>query len=139
MIRFNRPAAQAVAAIGCALMVGLAGCAMGPKGAAPASGDAAQVASKGVCIETYRIDHTEVTDDNTILFHMIGGKIWKNTLTARCVGLKASGGFKYETDIDRICSNLQTIRVIEQGGGPLFGSTCLLGEFTPYTPPPKAN
>lgn len=116
--------------------LGLAGCTDKPAPAAnaqPASG------GKEVCLQTYLIDHTEIPDDSTILFYMKGGKIWKNTLPYRCTGLKIEGGFQYTTDINEICSNLETIRVIEQGGGPRLGAVCQLGEFTPYTPPAKAN
>ncbi len=91
---------------------------------------------KSVCIRAYNIDHTEIPDDSTILFHMRDHKIWKNTLIDRCVGLRlATRGFTYSPTnpgTDEICSNLQTIRVNETG------QTCLLGAFTPVEPaPPK--
>jgi len=119
--------------------VGLAGCAHKEAGTAEAGATAAAAPQPGnnVCIQTYLIDHTEVLDDNTILFYMRGREVWKNSLPYRCFGLKSSGGFQYETSINQICSNLQTIRVIEQGGGPRLGATCMLGAFTPYTPPSK--
>lgn len=146
MTRFRDTAARATIATGCALMLGLAGCAKNqdqapPSGQMMPSGQAAApAAAKGVCIQTYMIDHTDIPDDSTILFHLRGGKIWKNSLPFPCPDLKFQGGFQYTTDIDEICSNLQTIRVIEQGGGgPRFGAVCQLGEFTPYVPPPKAN
>ena len=121
-----------ISAAGCVLLFGLAGCANPPQAAGTR-------AAGNVCIQTYQIDHTTIPDDSTILFHMKGGKIWKNSLSFRCPDLKFQGGFQYSTDISEICSNLQTIRVIEQGGGPgpRFGAVCQLGEFTPYTPPPK--
>ena len=129
------------AIVAIALSVGLAGCAdktggmaQGSAGPEASPAMAQPAASKSVCIQTYLIDHTQVLDDNTILFFMRGREVWKNSLPYRCSGLKMSGGFQYETSINQICSNLQTIRVIEQGGGPRFGSTCMLGAFTPYTP-----
>jgi hypothetical protein len=125
---------RAASAIGCALLLGVAGCTNNPQTASMTGAP-----TKSVCLQTYQIDHTEIPDDSTILFRMKGGQVWKNTLTAPCSGLRANGGFQYSTDINEICSNLQSIRVIEQGGGPRLGAVCLLGEFTPYTPPPKAN
>ena len=119
----------------CALAV-LAGCANNPRTASTAAAPA-MAAGKTVCIPTYRIDHTEVLDDSTILFHMVDRSVWKNTLSFPCPDLKFEGGFQYATDIDQICSNLQTIRVVNQGGGPRFGAVCQLGTFTPYTPQPK--
>ncbi len=127
----------AAAALGCAA---LAGCTnTGQPETAAARPMPAAAKGNNVCIQTYQIDHTTIPDDNTILFHMKGGRIWKNTLPYRCPDLKFQGGFQYTTDIDEICSNLQTIRVINQGGGPFLGSVCQLGEFTPYTPPPKPS
>ena len=137
MIRqLNAAQLNIMAAFGCAALLGLAGCAT--NSSAP-SRTASQASTKNVCLQTYLIDHTEVPDDSTILFHMKGGKIWKNSLPFPCSDLKFQGGFQYTTDIDEICSNLQTIRVIEQGGGPRLGAVCQLGEFTPYVPAPKAN
>lgn len=86
-----------------------------------------------ICLDPTFIDHTQIVDDSTILFHMRGGKIWKNTLASRCFGLKMQGGFAYEVQGGTICSNMQTIRVLNQG------SICALGEFTPYTPPEKTE
>ena len=122
-------AIRAAATAGCALLLGLAGC---------ASPQAGTQTAANVCIQTYAIDHTSVPDDSTILFYMKGGKVWKNSLPYRCPDLKFEGGFQYTTDINELCSNVQTIRVIEQGGGPRLGAVCALGEFTPYTPPAKS-
>ena len=89
---------------------------------------------KSICIRSYEIDHTEIPDDSTILFHMRDHKIWKNTLIDRCVGLKINNrGFTYSPTLpgtDEICSNLQTIRVNDTG------QVCLLGAFTPVEPKP---
>jgi hypothetical protein len=91
--------------------------------------------AKSVCIPAYQIDHTEIPNDQTILFYMHGHKVWKNTLVGQCVGLRINNrGFTYQpTDpgSDELCSNLVTIKVNDTG------QTCLLGEFTPVEPPPK--
>ena len=106
----------------------LAGLIAAPAAAQPATPPAAKM----VCINTQDINNTTVPDSRTILFHMNGGKIWKNTLLGPCPGLK-SYGFTYSpTPPNKLCSNLETIRVIETG------TICRLGEFTPYTPPKPA-
>jgi hypothetical protein len=73
------------------------------------------------------IDHTHVVDPQTILFYMRDGKVWKNTLKARCPGLMFHG-FSFATHQDEICSNAQSIRVVETE------EVCQLGAFTPYAP-----
>lgn len=94
-------------------------------------GQSAPAGGKGVCIFAHLIDHTEILDENTILFHMTGGKTWKNTLTAPCHTLTRQDGFAYEPKVDRLCSNLEHIHVIRTG------EVCLLGEFTPYVAPKR--
>jgi hypothetical protein len=92
-------------------------------------------AAASVCLQSYRIDHTEIPDDHTILFYMHNHKVFKNTLVGDCVGLKVNTrGFTYEpTDpgSDEICSNLVTIRLNDTH------QVCLLGAFTPVEPTPK--
>lgn len=83
-----------------------------------------------VCLWTYLIDHTTTVDKSTILFHMRNGKIWKNTLVQPCPGLLFHG-FAYVTRDGQICSNMQSIMVLETH------QVCMLGAFEPYTPPPK--
>ena len=108
-------AAAAFAALGLAAFVGSVG--------------AEEAAGKPICIHSRDIDHTEVPDSRTILFYMRGGKIWKNTLMSDCAGLRFEGFAYAPTPPDEICSNMQTIRVLRQG------SVCMMGAFTPYTPP----
>ena len=50
--------------------------------AVPASADMVPA-----CIQPHLIDHTQVVDSKTILFHMRGGKIWQNNLPVSCSGL----------------------------------------------------
>ncbi len=95
----------------------------------------ASAMAKSVCIQSYRIDHTETPDDYTILFYMHNHKVWKNTLINQCVGLRVNTrGFTYQPTTPgslELCSNLVTIRLNDTG------QTCLMGEFTPVEPPPK--
>ncbi len=86
----------------------------------------AEAAAPAVCISSIRIDHTEVVDDGTILFHMRDRSIYRNVLAQSCFGLKNDfKGFTYSpTDnSDELCSNLVIIRT------NTFGSICELGAF----------
>lgn len=85
-----------------------------------------------VCIQPYRIDHTNTVDPSTVLFYMKDGKIWKNTLQGPCPGLLFNG-FAYVVHGDEVCSNMQGIRVLRTG------EVCMLGAFTPYIAPPKPH
>ncbi len=79
-----------------------------------------------VCLRSSDIDRTSVPDARTILFHMKGGKVWKNALMNDCPGLRFNGFVYDASPAGDICANQQTIRVINTG------SVCLLGAFTPY-------
>ncbi|MEI9932591.1 MAG: hypothetical protein WDM89_19150 [Rhizomicrobium sp.] len=89
--------------------------------------------SAPVCLQTYRIDHTHVVDSKNILFYMKDGKIWHNSLIQACPALNFNGFvMNVSGGADEVCSNMQSIRVSRSG------DVCMLGEFTPYTAPPKA-
>lgn len=90
----------------------------------------ADVKHNSVCLWTYLIDHTSTLDPSTILFHMRNGKIWKNTLPVPCPALKFHG-FSFLTQDEYVCSNMQSIAVIETH------EACMLGAFEPYVPAPK--
>lgn len=82
------------------------------------------------CIDLGWLDQSEVIDDQTILFHMKGGKIYENKLPYRCSGLKFEGGFSFATSLHQLC-NTDIIRVLHQG------TACGLGDFVPYEKPKK--
>jgi len=86
-----------------------------------------------VCLNPGDIDHLSYPDDNTILFYMKSGKvrIWRNDLKRACSGLKFEQGIAYEIRGGTICSNMQVVYVMRRW------IPCMLGAFTPYTPPPK--
>jgi hypothetical protein len=96
----------------------------------------AVAAGKSVCFPTYQIDHTSIPDDNTILFHMRGHKVYKADVINRCVGLSInSRGFTYSPTIpgsNEICANLLTIRLNDTG------QTCLIGDITLMETPAAA-
>jgi hypothetical protein len=86
---------------------------------------------KSVCISPSDIDHLSYPDDKTILFHMKSGKvrIWRNDLKATCPGLKFESAVAWEIRGGSICSNMQPFYVLRRW------NPCMLGAFTPYTPP----
>lgn len=81
------------------------------------------------CISAQNIENLEIVDDYTILFHMAGGKIWKNTMTTQCHGLGFERAIAYETWGGEICANAQPFRVLHRG------TFCVLGAFEPYSKP----
>jgi hypothetical protein len=82
-----------------------------------------------VCINARDIQRTETPDDRTILFHMRGGKIWRNTLKSACPMLKISPFTEVLHSGDLVCANQQFIRIT------LTGDQCVLGDFTPVAAP----
>jgi hypothetical protein len=87
------------------------------------------------CVQINQIRRTTVQDDRTIDFEMRGGTIFRNTLPTGCPGLGFARAFSYRTSLSRLCS-VDTITVVQQGGGPQMGATCGLGAFVPMKPAP---
>jgi hypothetical protein len=87
------------------------------------------------CVEIRNIRDTTVRSDSVIDFRMRDGTILRNTLPMSCPGLGFARAFSYSTSISRLCS-VDTITVIQQGGGPVRGATCGLGQFVPHKPVP---
>jgi len=85
------------------------------------------------CIPADDVSNAQVVDDRTILFHMTGGKIWKNTLPEPCHGLGFEQGIGYDINGGFICGNQQVIRVLRRG------TLCVLGPFEPYEPPKNSD
>lgn len=96
---------------------------------APASAEADTASSNHTCIQGSEIDHTSITDNQTVLFHMRDGRVWKNVLRRECPGLKFEGGFSETISGSEVCSNAQVIYVLRTG------TPCWLGEFTLYSKP----
>jgi hypothetical protein len=94
----------------------------------------AESASKHFCLNASLIAGTGVIDENTIIYRMNNGKVWKNTLRTSCPNLKFAGGFSEVIRSDEICANQQFIAVLGTG------NTCQLGDFSPVdTAQPKSN
>src|ERR1051326_5436068 len=88
------------------------------------------VVAAPVCLYTYRIENTTIPNARTIVFHMKDGSVWRNALKNACPDLKF-WGFVYvdRGSLNRICENLDTVRVINSG------EVCMLGPFTRETAP----
>jgi hypothetical protein len=83
------------------------------------------------CVIVNNIRRTEILDDQTIVFHMRGSRIFLNHLPRSCPTLEREERFAYRTSGGRLCA-VDTITVIERTG---FGGgfTCPLGQFHPVT------
>ncbi|HSM94864.1 MAG TPA: hypothetical protein VLT91_02390 [Rhizomicrobium sp.] len=86
-----------------------------------------------ICLRSQDISNTTTPDDKTILFHMRGGKVWRNDLRGTCSGLRFHGFIYTATPPDQICGNLQIIRVLRTH------AVCSLGPFTEVTKAPADN
>ena len=116
----------------------LAACAPDPQAEAArtrAALDAAPAATvKGPgqnCIARSQVRNTVVRSDWVIDFEMLGGKVYRSTLPARCPGLEWDRAITYETSIDQLCTQ-QIVYALQTTGGTLQrGAGCSLGEFVP--------
>jgi hypothetical protein len=107
-------------------VLALAGCS---DDAPPPAEDAGLSAGNGVCLPVAQIDHTEIMNDNAIIFFMKDGKTYTNAMPMPCPSLAMEKGFAYVNDGLDVCSNSQTIRVLRSG------NFCELGQFTPFQTP----
>ncbi|GEM_PF-1384579 len=78
------------------------------------------------CVTTYNLRSTAVLDDQTILFQLRDGSVWKNTLDFSCPSLGFREAFSYVSRGSQLC-DLDTIKVFEPYGNS--GVTCGLGKF----------
>ncbi len=85
------------------------------------------------CVNVRQIKKTKIIDDQNILFHMNGGKIYRNHLPRKCFGLKRRESFSYKLRTPRLCG-IDTIKVVDSFGGSLSqGISCGLGKFHPIS------
>lgn len=83
------------------------------------------------CLDLMRIDHTEVVDNQNILFYMLNGRIYLNKLLQPAPGLDRHDAFMYKTAIGQLC-RLDTVTVLERWGfGLTAGGSSTLGKFMP--------
>jgi hypothetical protein len=81
------------------------------------------------CVQTTNIRSTNVHGDGVIDFHMLGGKVYRNTLPMSCPNLGFEERFLYRTSISQLCS-VDIITVL-QSPGLSQGASCGLGQFQP--------
>lgn len=100
----------------------------------PAQAQAEQRATDAEhCVNLSRIDRTEVVDDRTILFYMLGDDIYRNALPHRCPGLEWEESFMYRSSLNQLC-NVDIITVLDDiGFGFRGGMSCGLGMFHPIS------
>jgi hypothetical protein len=85
------------------------------------------------CVNMRTVSRTEIIDDQTILFHMRGGVIYRNYLPHRCPGLAREERFSYSTTISRLCDNDIITVLYNHGVGLSSGPSCGLGKFYPIS------
>lgn len=88
---------------------------------APAGGASAN----NSCINPTEIKSQTIVSNDEIRFEMRNGEAWVNKLPTSCPGLKVEGGFTWDVRGMRVCSNQETITVLNTG------NRCMLGAFTP--------
>ncbi len=85
------------------------------------------------CVNTRRISGTYVADDQTIIFYMRGGNIYRNTLSRKCPELVREKKYTYRTTVSRLC-DVDVITVIYTMGSDIReGPSCGLGKFYPIS------
>jgi hypothetical protein len=100
---------------------------------ASALGDEAPEEGGERCVNMRTVSRTEIIDDQTILFHMRGGVIYRNYLPHRCPGLAREERFSYSTTISRLCDNDIITVLYNHGVGLSSGPSCGLGKFYPIS------
>ena len=95
------------------------------------------------CIDSSQIQGSEGESDRTILFHMQGGKTWRNTLRGACPGLADIPRWRSlatEQQGTQLCRG-DSIRAFDPQGvrstGLMSYPRCPLGEFSEVPPQPK--
>jgi hypothetical protein len=83
------------------------------------------------CVDLMRIDHTEVVDDDTVLFYMRNGRVFRNELRHSCPTLGFEERFMYRTTLTLLC-DIDVITVLQDVGfGFMPTASCGLGKFEP--------
>ena len=115
-----------------ALLAPLAACAQAVEEAPPPAEPAARVLGEAVsCVSLSQIESTEVRNDRTIDFEMIGSRVYRNVLPNTCPRLAFEDGFTYSTGTSQLCST-DIIYVLDRTGGDVRrGAGCGLGPFVP--------
>jgi hypothetical protein len=77
-----------------------------------------------VCLNVTEIYTSAAVDNQTIVYRMRDGKVWRNTLETRCPELVSfsAGTYRQVLHTDYLCKNQQIVTK--------SGMYCRLGEFT---------
>ena len=106
--------------------------------AAEESGQASEstesVGTKSVhCIDLIRIQDSDIIDNSHMLFRMVNGDLYLNTLPHACPGLRKNDPYMLRTSLNRMC-DLDIITVLYTNGwGFTPGASCGLGMFEKVT------
>lgn len=81
------------------------------------------------CISLSRVDDTRIADEQTILFYMSNGDIYRNALPHRCPGLDRNATFMYRVPTTQLCS-VDVITLLDDFGSRFMpAASCGLGAF----------
>jgi len=113
------------------VLLALPGCTQEGRGRRPIALPAATVVGPAQsCVLLRELGQSVIRDDWTIDFIGDRGHVWRNTLSGRCSGLRASRAFLYETSLTQLC-NTDIIYVLETTDRTRRGAACGLGDFMP--------
>lgn len=137
--RYRRGCGAAAAAVIAALVIGAGHSARGvaqetKQPADPPDTASARSNDSRDCLGLHEIDRTDVVDDDTVLFYLRDGDVYRNDLKSSCPELKREDRFLYRVPQDQLC-NIDTITVLrEEGFGFREGASCSLGVFKSIDP-----
>jgi Family of unknown function (DUF6491) len=128
-----RRAARRAALSGVATLTAMTALASAAAHAQRGDGDGDAAEETRSCIDLMDIDRTRVADDDTILFYMRGGDIYRNDLPNSCPNLEFEERFMYRVTLRQLC-DVDVITVIDDlGFGFMPGASCGLGKFQPIS------
>jgi hypothetical protein len=85
------------------------------------------------CIDLIRIQDSDIIDNRHMLFRMVNGDLYLNTLPHACPGLRKNDPYMLRTSLNRMC-DLDIITVLYTNGwGFTPGASCGLGMFEKVT------
>jgi len=85
------------------------------------------------CLDLVRIKETDILDNRHIVFHMVNGDMYLNTLPHACPGLRKNEPYMLRTSQSRIC-DLDIITMLHPNGwGFMPGASCGLGDYEKVT------
>ena len=85
------------------------------------------------CINQSQIQGPQIVDARTVVYRQTGRRIWVNTLTNECPGLRPDATLVVEPFGSQLCEN-DRLRTVYPGQS-IPGPYCRFGKFTPYDKP----